>query len=477
MRTFKTKVTAKRTESVFILLFAALWAIVYSSLALAVPPGEELIFDAGPKPVIFSGQAHADHGLKCPDCHTSIFKKEKGNAKIALADHFAGKQYCFTCHNGTKAFAPKGNCAKCHGNKSPGAAPSEAGVKAETPAAPAEEKKEEPPKPAVPTEQKTPELPKAPAPPSAKQETPKAPQPAKKKEEPKLPVTVEEKEARVEQIAKAKFKDAGTCLGCHDEEYVPSTYGLFKTKHSVATDPRAPFADKQCEACHGPGGDHIKAKIRRGGTIIAFGKNAWTPVKAQNEKCLACHTTHQRIEWKGSTHEFNNLACASCHTIHTAKDPVLVREEQAKVCFTCHKSKQAKFYQASHHPVREGQMACSECHNVHGEDGTGLMVKATSREKCTSCHAEKRGPFLWEHAPAAEDCTICHDPHGSNQPALLKKRVPQLCQECHDPAGHPGTRQDGSRLFGSASLGVKGCVNCHSAIHGSNHPSGSTLLR
>jgi DmsE family decaheme c-type cytochrome len=291
-------------------------------------------------------------------------------------------------------------------------------------------------------------------------------------------VTVEEKEARVEQLAKAKYKDANTCLGCHDEQYVPSTYGLFKTKHSVATDPRAPFADKQCEACHGPGGDHIKAKIRRGGTIIAFGPKAWTPAKDQNEKCLACHQTHQRIEWKGSTHEFNNLACASCHTIHTARDPVMVREEQSKVCFTCHKSKQAKFYQMSHHPVREGQMACAECHNVHGEDGSGLLVKASSREKCTSCHAEKRGPVLWEHAPVAEDCTLCHDPHGSNQPALLKKRVPQLCQECHDPAGHPSGRYDGATLVGgSAFLQVKSCLNCHSAVHGSNHPSGSTLLR
>jgi len=466
MRTFKTKATAKGTESVFILLFAALWAIVYSSLALAVPPGEELIFDAGPKPVIFSGQIHADKGLKCDDCHTDIFTKKKGDAKITLVDHFTGKKFCFVCHNGTKAFAAKGNCDKCHGNTSPSASPTETVVKEEAP------KAMTPAPTAV-----TPAASTVPTPSATPVAPPKAPPPAKKKEEPKPPVTLEEKEARIEELAKAKYKNAGTCLGCHDETYKPPINPLFKTKHASITDPRAPFADKQCEACHGPGGDHIKAKKKRGGTIIAFGKNAWTPVKDQNEKCLACHQTHQRIEWKGSTHEFNGLACTSCHTIHVAKDPVLDREEQAKVCFTCHKSKQAKFYQASHHPVREGQMACSECHNVHGEDGTGLMVKATSREKCTSCHAEKRGPFLWEHAPAAEDCTICHDPHGSNQPALLKKRVPQLCQECHDPAGHPGTRQDGSRLFGSASLGVKGCVNCHSAVHGSNHPSGSTLLR
>jgi MtrB/PioB family decaheme-associated outer membrane protein len=124
---------SKPTGYAFILLLAALWAILSSTQAFAVPPGEELTFDAGPKPVIFSGQLHADHGLKCADCHTALFKKEKGNAKITLADHFAGKQYCYACHNGTKAFAPKGNCAKCHGNQSPSAAPAEPAAKGEAP--------------------------------------------------------------------------------------------------------------------------------------------------------------------------------------------------------------------------------------------------------------------------------------------------------------------------------------------------------
>ena len=461
MRMFKTRVTPKGAESVFILFFAALWAIVFSGLAFAVPPGEELTFEGGPKPVIFSGKVHADRGLKCPDCHTGIFKKDKGNAKIAFDDHAAGKQYCFTCHNGTKAFATKGNCGKCHGNKLSGAAPAT-------------------PVPAAVKE----EAAKAPVPAAVKEEAPKAPVPAAvKKDAPKAPMTVEQKEAAVEQLKQVAFsKDgANTCVGCHDENNEYPIFPLFKTKHAVAADPRTPFADKKCESCHGPGVKHIKASKndKRGGTIINFGKNAWTPIKDQNEKCLQCHQTHQRIEWKGSTHEFNDLACASCHTIHVVKDPVLDRAQQANVCFTCHKSEQSEFYMASRHPVREGKMACSECHNVHGADGTGFLVQAASREKCTSCHADKRGPFLWEHPPAAQDCTICHAPHGSNQPALLKqKRVPQLCQECHDPSGHPSVRYDGSKLArGSAFMQVKGCLNCHSAVHGSNHPSGSTLLR
>jgi DmsE family decaheme c-type cytochrome len=238
------------------------------------------------------------------------------------------------------------------------------------------------------------------------------------------------------------------------------------------------MANQQCEACHGPGSKHVKAKKneKRGGSIINFGTKFWTPIKDQNDKCLACHQTHARIEWKGSSHDFNEVACASCHKIHVAKDPILDRQQQPKVCASCH-TNQAKFYQVSHHPVREGQMACSECHNVHGDNGSGLKVKALSREKCVSCHTEKRGPFLWEHAPAAEDCTICHDPHGSNQPALLKKRAPQLCQECHAPGDHPSTRLDGSRLGNNVLLQVKGCANCHSQVHGSNHPSGVTQLR
>jgi len=290
-------------------------------------------------------------------------------------------------------------------------------------------------------------------------------------------MTAEESEAKVVELAKGKYKDIDACVGCHDEENAYPVFPIFRTKHAVAADPRSPFAERQCEACHGPGATHAKSKFKKGGTIIGFGKKAWTPVKEQNDKCLRCHQNHERIGWKGSSHEFNGVACASCHKLHAGRDPVMDRQEQARVCLTCHINKQAKFFQVSHHPVREGQMACSDCHNVHAENGSGLMVKASMREKCTSCHAEKRGPFLWEHAPAAEDCMLCHDPHGSNQTALLKKRAPQLCQECHSQPGHPGSRLDGSQLASSPFLALKGCANCHSAVHGSNHPSGVTLLR
>lgn len=83
--------------------------------AWAVPPGVTLKYSANPQgPVLFSGETHAKKQLTCADCHTRIFQQKKGAAKIKLADHMQGKAYCFSCHNGERAFEPTGNCARCH---------------------------------------------------------------------------------------------------------------------------------------------------------------------------------------------------------------------------------------------------------------------------------------------------------------------------------------------------------------------------
>jgi DmsE family decaheme c-type cytochrome len=135
----------------------------------------------------------------------------------------------------------------------------------------------------------------------------------------------------------------------------------------------------------------------------------------------------------------------------------------------------------SHHPLPEGKMACTACHSPHGSSAPAQLVKNTVNETCTSCHAEFRGPFLWEHQPVTEDCANCHDAHGSAQPALLKLRPPFLCQTCHEGAGHPSIANTPQGLPGggapSAFLLAGGCINCHSQIHGSNHPSGRDFMR
>ena len=275
-------------------------------------------------------------------------------------------------------------------------------------------------------------------------------------------------------------KGADTCLQCHTDDGESPVFAIFKTKHWQRADPRTPMAKLQCETCHGPAAKHAEA----GDTsqINSLKANSTQAPAERNQVCLECHRGGSRTGWHASTHESNNLACGSCHKIHATRDPVLATTTQPEVCYKCHRQQRADFAKPSTHPVRFGKMACSECHSSHGSTSTGMLVKPTVNQTCFICHAEKRGPFLWEHAPAAEDCTLCHHPHGSVYMARLKKNPPMLCQQCHSVAGHPAVARTpaglpGGGAGGSGFLLAGGCINCHSQMHGSNHPSGVKLMR
>lgn len=274
---------------------------------------------------------------------------------------------------------------------------------------------------------------------------------------------------------------ADTCLACHN---VPEVTGIFRTRHGVPTDPRAPFGhgQLQCESCHGPGGAHagmqlIDDKLAR---VIEFKADSAASVETQNGMCLGCHEADSGFAWHGGAHDDNRVTCAGCHQVHTASDPVRSVSTQPDKCYTCHAFRKSDSLKAYSHPLREGKMACTGCHNPHGATTDFMLARQTVNDTCYQCHAEKRGPFLWEHPPVAEDCTNCHDPHGSNHAAMLTRSAPLLCQSCHSQSGHPSIAHDAGGLANGAPsqfLLGQSCLNCHSQVHGSNHPSGSKLMR
>jgi DmsE family decaheme c-type cytochrome len=276
-------------------------------------------------------------------------------------------------------------------------------------------------------------------------------------------------------------KGADSCIACHDDAGILS---IFRTAHGRPNDPAAPFGhgNLQCEACHGPGGTH-SGRVRSGQDrppILNFGAGSITPAREQNAMCLTCHQGDMNHGWQGSTHERTGTACASCHQSHAAADPVLVRATQPQACYACHAEQRRQGQLPHAHPIRVGKMACSDCHNAHGTSSDFNLVRTTLNETCTSCHAEKRGPFLWEHAPVTEDCSSCHTAHGSVNAAMLTRRAPLLCQRCHSQAGHPSAAVGPNNLPGatpSPYLLASSCTNCHSQVHGSNHPSGAALTR
>jgi DmsE family decaheme c-type cytochrome len=268
--------------------------------------------------------------------------------------------------------------------------------------------------------------------------------------------------------AEATYIGSKVCLGCHSA--VAATYGntlmgrLQRTGKSL-----------ECETCHGPGSAHAKAGGGRGvGGIISYRANDLSRTAEENNAiCLGCHERGERAYWEGSVHQVRGLACTNCHTIMRSVSAQfqLKTAFEPDTCFQCHKDRRAQMFRSSHMPMREGKVTCTNCHNPHGSTTEALLRQNSINDNCYTCHAEKRGPFLFEHAPVRENCLNCHDPHGSINEFSLKMSRPRLCFECHS-IGHGYTTGINSNFTMSRS-----CQNCHQMIHGSNSPAGGALQR
>ena len=270
----------------------------------------------------------------------------------------------------------------------------------------------------------------------------------------------------------ATFVGSEECMACHDDmpaslEGTPHASGLFAELSS----------DHGCESCHGPGSIHVddpESYSMRVSDLSA---------EEQSATCQSCHSGKTQFFWASGVHEDRGLSCLSCHSVHAPKavKAQLKEASETEQCFSCHKDIRAETWKTSHHPIREGQISCSDCHNPHGSQTDSMIRSASINDQCYSCHTEKRGPFIWDHPPVREDCMTCHTPHGSNHIKLQRVSVPYLCQRCHVNTRHPGTLYDRTRLADGDSASnrafERACLNCHAAVHGSNHPSSPYLAQ
>jgi len=253
------------------------------------------------------------------------------------------------------------------------------------------------------------------------------------------------------------FVGQETCATCHAD--VVKKFG---------TNPHSRLALEHagkgvtCESCHGPG----KAHVEGGGDVTKIKRFDKLGTKQIDETCLGCHAgAHPNFD--RSPHAKADVSCLGCHDVHNSETPEhLLKAEQPKLCFQCHTDQKASFNMPFHHPVNEGAVSCSDCHDVHGTfENSNLRSTADQNAVCTKCHAETRGPFVYEHAAVkAEGCTGCHTPHGSQNARLLNMpSINTLCNQCHSRvANHTVTG------MGAGSDELNPCTSCHTYIHGSN---------
>ena len=264
-----------------------------------------------------------------------------------------------------------------------------------------------------------------------------------------------------------------TCKGCHEDKYE----GFVKSMHGKQENPRTPAAKEGCESCHGSGADHANAGGGKGvGGIFSFDKKV--DANSKSLKCLSCHeeTTHLAF-WDNGRHKSAGISCDNCHSIHGGAEKSL-KAAPPELCFGCHKNIMMMVNKQSHHPIKEGRMNCTSCHNPHGGFGEKMIKADSVNELCYECHAEKRGPFRWEHPPVVENCLNCHQIHGSNHNYMLVRKPPQLCQSCHDVGIHAMPMYNSRDTFKGSDTDFykkrfvsRACLNCHTNIHGSNGPS------
>ena len=271
----------------------------------------------------------------------------------------------------------------------------------------------------------------------------------------------------------AGYAGAEACATCHED----AVKGIANTTHG-RTGKKDWDGGQSCETCHGPGKEHAETgdptKIR---IVKAL------PAPEQSGVCLTCHETGDHSHWKGSPHDTRNLSCLTCHTIHQqAPHPALLtKATEFDTCGSCHLRRKATLMRSAHMPLREGTMTCSSCHDPHGSVGPTLLRQESVNDNCYACHAEKKAPMLWEHPPVRENCLNCHDPHGSLHPRMQIAKQPRICQTCHDETRHPtqpyADASTAPEFFPNSRMFDRGCLNCHSMIHGSNHPAGMRFLR
>ena len=273
------------------------------------------------------------------------------------------------------------------------------------------------------------------------------------------------------------------CAACHEQQHATTA----PTHHGKRNDAEGGM----CQACHGDATEHLKDPSKKPARLAKG-----VPAADKSAVCLTCHTGNRQLTfWESGKHSRNDVACGDCHSIHTpralhvAPYTTTSRPIEADVCGNCHKQVRNATLKPSHHPIIEGKVKCSDCHNPHGALTPVMLKHESVNQQCGSCHADKRGPFLFSHPPVQENCLSCHTPLGSSHGKLLNEKVPNLCQDCHVTGKHPTSFYGSGQAWilpngtqnasPSTRFVARGCLNCHNNIHGSNAPAsrGQAFIR
>lgn len=166
------------------------------------------------------------------------------------------------------------------------------------------------------------------------------------------------------------------CFNCHNT--AATTHDRFDPEHSTP--------GVTCEACHGPGADHVsavKSGLAEQGTTMILNPRHLSPVDSV-DFCGSCHRTWWDVTLGGS----NGITSLRFPPYRLENSRCWGKGDPRLTCVACHDPHQPLEREAAAYDQR-----CLSCHvNAVGAKTTADHPGAacpTARKECVSCHMPK----------------------------------------------------------------------------------------
>ena len=281
----------------------------------------------------------------------------------------------------------------------------------------------------------------------------------------------------------------GDCIFCHkatgkhkfaDIKNASELCYLCHTRLNTQKVVHQPVKDGNCTGCHSPHQSANKLMLKAAGADLCFlchnrslvsGKFVHGPAAVGS--CNACHSPHQSdfsrllmaagndvcftchgdmaddIKNSKFTHAPVQDSCTNCHNPHSGNFKYNFAADGSRdLCFGCHTDKKQEIEEATvKHGGLETKKKCLACHSPHYSNFAKMLTMKPS-DLCLSCHDREYttgGSKVADmkiilaknkdwHGPIKEnDCSSCHNTHGSKNYRILRENFPPIFYDSYNP--------------------------------------------
>jgi len=221
-----------------------------------------------------------------------------------------------------------------------------------------------------------------------------------------------------------------SCWGCHT---VTERGNALTTAAGWNVKSDSAYQDVQCEACHGPGAEHVQNPSNR--TKLPLARVSMT---VDGASCAACHSgSHHPFaqEWAASGHSKPALTTSSCGAAcHNGKT--------ALIAWGVNTTNYVERDSTAHVPT-----TCAVCHDPHGSPNTAMLrfpidTPDPDLNLCMKCHMRRGEPAAGRSTPHAPQGFVVlgnggYRPAGVSIDTLIGLTThasianPRLCAGCH----------------------------------------------